>query len=110
MVQLSEADNGTVVNAHVGDTVTVRLPENPTTGATWDVAAPAGVVRLVDSALLPGGMNPGAGGSRQLRFVAENPGRIDLTARLRRPWEPENVAFKTYHVTLIVAESQTPAS
>lgn len=34
---VAKSDDGKTVDAHVGQTVTVRLPENPTTGYTWHV-------------------------------------------------------------------------
>ena len=43
-VAYSQLDNGTTVQVHTRDVITVRLPENPTTGYRWNVTADPGLL------------------------------------------------------------------
>ena len=36
---VTEVDNGTTVEVHVGETLVLRLPENATTGYRWAIEA-----------------------------------------------------------------------
>jgi inhibitor of cysteine peptidase len=82
-IGLTEADSGTTVSADPGDTIVVRLPENPTTGYRWEVAG--GPSPSADD-FTSAGTGQGAGGERTLRFTAQ-PGPITLV--LKRPWESD---------------------
>jgi len=86
-VRLSNADAGGPVEVHVGDTVSLLLPEPPTTGFTWRWRVPVGLRVLVDERV---GMSPGAPGretQRRLAVEVTTAGRHELVAELVRPWE-----------------------
>lgn len=76
----------------VGDVLAVDLPENPTTGYRWSVAAlPAQVTELPPEPAAPtehDDLRPGAGGRRVLRFGAQLPGTGELRLRHGRLWQP----------------------
>ncbi len=85
-------NHGQTVQLAVGDTLELRLPENPTTGYQW-------VTTTIDNTLLselahdfipPATDAYGAGGVRILRYRALARGRSPLELTLRREWEPEN--------------------
>jgi len=81
-------DDGSAVAVRVGDTVTVVLEGNPTTGYSWQVEA-------VDQAVLAAG-DPeyvsesdliGAGGMYTFTFTAVAPGETPIRLVYLRPWE-----------------------
>ena len=86
-VRLSTTDAGEPVTVSVGDTVSLLLPETPTTGYTWQWRLPAGLRVVADDRV---GMSPGAPGmqtQRRLAVEVTTAGRHELVAELARPWE-----------------------
>lgn len=86
-VRLSTSDAGGPVDVHVGDTVSLLLPETPATGYLWRWQMPAGLRVVADDRV---GMSPGAPGSqtqRRLAVEVTTAGRHELVAELARPWE-----------------------
>jgi inhibitor of cysteine peptidase len=100
--QLNATHGGCSMQAAVGDTLVVRLPENPTTGHQWQFALPAGLSVLADEMAAAGG-TPGAAGERMLRLRADAPGRHALSAQLRRSWEAGAPPTAQFAVTVDVA-------
>jgi inhibitor of cysteine peptidase len=92
MVELTAVDAEHPVRVAVGEELRVRLAENPTTGYRWEVVASPASLRPTGDAFQAGGGGVGAGGSRELGFVAEAVPGGTLRLRLRRAWEPESVA------------------
>jgi inhibitor of cysteine peptidase len=82
-ITLSRADDGRSVELGVGDTVVLRLEENPTTGYQWALDQDSGDVlalRASDDVGSPGSA-VGGGGERAFTFTASKAGRA--TARLK---------------------------
>jgi predicted secreted protein len=72
------------VEARRGDEVTVRLPENPTTGYCW---APGEDHELLASTFEPGAAAAGAAGERVITLIVrQSPGSV--TFKLVRSWAP----------------------
>jgi inhibitor of cysteine peptidase len=73
----------------VGETMAVRLAENPTTGYRWTSDGAGDRLVEVDSTFEPPQSRDkvGAGGTRVLRFRAAQVGRVTLVLRYARPWE-----------------------
>jgi inhibitor of cysteine peptidase len=89
-------EDGAAATLRVGDVLAVEVPENPTTGYVWSVAAvPEQLAELVldpldeqagrDDRPRP---RPGATGRRTLRFAAQQPGTGELRLRHGRSWQP----------------------
>lgn len=102
-VSLGAADAGTTVALKTGDTLTIALEGNVTTGYTWVAAPPDPPVLapLGEAEVTPAGPQIGAPGLIVLRFSAAAPGTAVLRLEYRRPWEslpPE----KTFEVTVVV--------
>lgn len=79
------------VEARPGDTVTIRLPENPTTGYSWELPGGYEVAANEFSGQGGSGAGAGAGGERVVTLIV---GKTPATAefRLVRSWgnaEPE---------------------
>jgi len=104
VLRVGEEAAGTTVNLHVGETVEVALPGNPTTGFDWGGARSSDVITLVrdsnESTAGPGIV--GAGGVHTFVFKATSAGQDTVQLFYARPWEtgvePEKI-FEL-HVTV----------
>ena len=101
-MELGKADAGTVQAAGVGDEITLRLAENPSTGFRWSEPEhdPA-VLDYLGSEYESGGLRPGAAGTRTVRFRAAAPGRTRIRLRNVRPTVPDAPA-ESYEVAIEV--------
>lgn len=89
---LTEADNGKTINLQPGETLTLTLESNPTTGYSWQVME-------LDNAVLTQEGDPkykqssgaeglvGAGGTETFRFKTIGSGETSLSLGYMRPWE-----------------------
>jgi inhibitor of cysteine peptidase len=89
---LTNADNGKQITAKTGDTLTLTLDSNPTTGYSWQVME-------IDNTILAQQGDPeykqasgteglvGAGGTETFRFDAVGTGTTTLKLGYMRPWE-----------------------
>ncbi len=96
---LGREDSGTPVVAYVGDTLTVVLSANATTGYAWVLADPAALAPalvVTGDAYAPGdaGSPPrvGVGGTYRLRLRAAAAGEGVVRLHYRRSFEPSTVA------------------
>jgi inhibitor of cysteine peptidase len=82
-------DNGSSLTLQTGDSLQIRLPENPTTGYRWQLADwdEAVAKKTRDQFFPPATAQPGAGGERVWEFVANAPGKTVLRLDNRRSWE-----------------------
>lgn len=88
-LELTERDNGRTVAATQGETVTVSLEGNPSTGYSWElvnynreILTPKG-----ESGFIRDAERPGAGGRFVFRFEAKAAGDTRLQLVYIRPWE-----------------------
>lgn len=86
-IELRAADSGTRPAARVGDLVTVRLAENPTTGYRWEAEYDQVRLRLTDDRLEGADMPRGGGGERVLVFTVVQPGPAGIRLAKKRAWE-----------------------
>jgi len=85
----TEADDGRSVQATVGDVITVRLSENPSTGYSWEPTYSAGLEPGEDAFVAPSASPElvGAAGTRSFRFEVSAMGKQTFAAVYERPWE-----------------------
>ena len=100
MTLLNEKDNGQTVDVGVGDMITVRLSENPTTGYRWAVVAAEGLEQVESS--FEKGKAVGAGGARIFQFRASQPGSHALRLKHWREWEGEISALTRFEARIVV--------
>ncbi len=88
---LTVSDNKKDVTLKVGDTLSVELASNPSTGYSWQVSqddekvlAPLGEPQFSLGNKTP---VPGAGGTQTFQFKAAGKGKTTLTLIYVRPWE-----------------------
>jgi inhibitor of cysteine peptidase len=85
-IELTSEDSGTTRSVHVGERMTVRLTENPTTGYRWQADHDDTRLRLVEDRY-DGPQSPrGAGGERVLTFEVLLAGQTTLRLADRRSW------------------------
>jgi inhibitor of cysteine peptidase len=105
--RVTEADDGESVRLKVGDTFTVALPGNPSTGYSWNGSADPEVVVLTgEPEFAPDAADEnvvGAGGTVTMTYEAVKAGEADLKLQYSRVWEsvqPQD----TFSVTVVVSE------
>lgn len=92
---LSPEDNGTNITIARGTEFTLTLPENPTTGYSWDLSQSPGITLLRDEYIPPTSQMMGAGGTHAWYFKGEKSGDQVVYGEYRRPWVPSGtVTFK----------------
>lgn len=75
---------------HVGDTVSIGLPSNPTTGYSWRLKEPhrKDILEFTGSEYIPdGNAQLGSGGKEVWNFKATAEGATPLVFIYKRPWE-----------------------
>lgn len=97
---LTIRDAGRTLEVVVGARLELRLPDNPSTGHRWTVAADPRFVLFEEGAYTQLGQEPGAGGERQWWITPREVGTTTLGLSRWRPWEGEQAAVERYAVTL----------
>jgi inhibitor of cysteine peptidase len=100
----TQLDNGTTASIHPRDIITVRLPENPTTGYRWNITTSLGLVTLDDTYIYthPGGRMTGESGIRFLTLDPETTGTERISAVYKRSWEDDSAGGQVFIMTFIV--------
>ena len=88
---LTRERSGETIALQKGQQVLLSLPENPTTGYRWTVAAD-GVDIADDRYAEDAKGSVGGGGARTLRLVATRTGDAVVKATLQRSWEDSSKA------------------
>jgi inhibitor of cysteine peptidase len=104
MASISLADNGRSATVGVGETLTVNLPENATTGYRWALDA-------CDEALLEvseGGPDypaqaVGSGGMAVFTVRGRKPGRTELGFKHWRHWEGDSSIIERFRLQVEIS-------
>jgi inhibitor of cysteine peptidase len=105
-LKASEEINGSTIDLKKGQTLTISIDGNPTTGYNWEI-------ETVDQNILQSAGDPdyksdsmlvGSGGTFKFKFTAINPGTATLKLKYWRSFEPENPPVETFEVTVNVKE------
>jgi inhibitor of cysteine peptidase len=105
-ITLTRADSGKVVETRAGDTLVVRLGENPTTGYQWAMEtlnADEVVLQNVEY-LRAGDAAVGGGGERRFTFKAQRAGTATVQLKLWRVWEGDASIVERFTVMIQVQE------
>jgi inhibitor of cysteine peptidase len=87
-ISIGTTETSRSIRLKTGEELSIRLPENPTTGFRWAVEdAHDGTIEFTGAELLGSGTAPGAGGTRALRFKALKKGHANVKLVLRRDWQ-----------------------
>jgi inhibitor of cysteine peptidase len=102
-IRLTINDNDKTVEAQMGDSIVIELPENPTTGYRWtfDVKEGAGMAYLADSRYaVATGSGIGGGGMRTFIIKIQSSGIATIDMKLRQQWEPESEAIDRFKAVI----------
>jgi predicted secreted protein len=113
-IMLTMDDNGKTVDLQVGQSATITLEGNPTTGYEWSVASfdNPGVLKsgfggiYISHADASDSEPPrvGVGGTYSWTYQAVQAGKATVSLAYARSWETDTPAAKTFDVTFIVHE------
>jgi inhibitor of cysteine peptidase len=103
---VTEADHEKTIDVRKGDSITIHLPESPTTGYRWslDQQDPATLEPIEKPLFESGSTALGAGGGRKFTFLAKASGESCLSLNLRRSWETEKSPRKQFRVRVHIHE------
>ena len=92
MPEIGKEHSGSELNLEVGESLELRLPENPTTGYRWQLRSSGSpVLELMEDSPSPAGEAVGAGRVRRWVFRAAQAGLARLELEQRRSWERQAV-------------------
>jgi inhibitor of cysteine peptidase len=104
VIEIDERANEETLLLAPGQSIAIRLPENPTTGYQWIVES-VGKLQLDSDSFLPSDRGVGSGGSRRLQFSAGSAGRSHIRLALKRSWDATGMAQEHFSVDVISQES-----
>ncbi len=96
------------IDASVGDTINLALPENPSTGYSWQMTTSDGIRQVSDNYIpgnsgSPGRPLVGAGGTHEWTYKVTKPGTQTVSGIYKRPWESTSQGEKTFALTVNAA-------
>ena len=102
---LDFSDNGSTIKLSTGDTITIELDANPSTGYLWIFGSPFDPNLLImtsESYTKPEGPKErvGAPVKRLMTFKAIAPGNTGLKLDYRRPWERSEKPVKSFEILI----------
>jgi len=106
--ELSFAENGGTLEIKTGDTVTIELEGNPSTGYLWTYGAPLDESLVIQTGERIDKTNQdpkvvGAPVKQSKTFKAISPGKAGVKLEYKRPWERTAKAAKTFEVMLVIS-------
>lgn len=101
-IVILDSDRGKMFEVQVGDIVTIRLAENPTTGYHWEIGGIDDRFVEFQSSdyLVAPEAGIGAGGTRTFHFKAKSAGTAQIQLRRRRSWEAEDRVIEHFTVNI----------
>lgn len=101
--ELVRENDGQTIELHRGDTLVIKLADNPTTGFRWaiDSFEPT-VMARVDEDYSSSSAAIGGGGLRRFAFRAVTSGTSVIELKLWRSWEGDGSVRSRYQVTVRV--------
>jgi inhibitor of cysteine peptidase len=91
------------VRATVNKVFSISLPENPTTGYSWEGQIDKRFLSLKGRNFAPSAKREslvGGGGTVTYFFLPLKPGQTELVLRSKRPWEKEPKEEKKYRIVI----------
>jgi len=101
--QLSDHDNGAVVDAQVGEVIELRLGETASGGYRWtleEAGGADGLEPLPPTYEFEAGKVGGTSIAR-FRFIVKGRGNSAIRLEYKRPWEQAEPTLRTFEVTVV---------
>lgn len=106
VVPLSEKDDGKSITARIGDTFLLKLPENPSTGYTWQISVTPGLI-VTRNQLFPSTIRRiGAPGMREWQIRVTGSGDQTVSAVYMRPWETAENSAQEFTLFIKISEDR----
>lgn len=103
MIEADKSYDGRTLTLHAGDTLSLSLAENPTTGFRWDLKTkPEPQFETVTDTFEGSGGSPGAGGTHRWQWKAMRTGAATIRLEYRRPWETNAPPGQVFSLNLQV--------
>jgi inhibitor of cysteine peptidase len=105
---VTEQDTNKTFDLRVGDTVSIRLPENPTSGYRWNLEQVTDDLVSVDSSEFDQSPGSGVGGAgvRTIKLSAGAPGLTHVVLKNQRPWERTAVPVDQFEATFNITSTR----
>jgi inhibitor of cysteine peptidase len=103
----NQTNNGGNYNIPLDAEIQLRLPENPTTGFSWNLSVTTGL-SIINETYIPddvSGKLVGSGGIHAWFLKAIGPGEQAISGTYRRPWEPAAPGVTFFSLSLTVEDS-----
>ena len=84
--------------ASVGETFSIELDGNATTGYEWEPKLSDDTLRLIERRYQPAGAGIGAGGKEIFTFEPMKSGRASVSFEYKRPWETDAVEKQKFQL------------
>ena len=107
IVPVTQENNRDIIPVDMQTEITITLPENPTTGYSWDVTGSEGLAITGDTFVPPEKQIPGAGGVHVWTLKPEVTGIATFNAVYIRSWEGIQQDSETYTISIYVAPEGT---
>ncbi len=103
MIEAYKSYDGRTLTLHAGDTLSLSLAENPTTGFRWDLKTkPEPEFETLTDTFESSGGSPGAGGTHRWQWKAMRTGAATIRLEYRRPWETNAPPGQVFSLNLQV--------
>ena len=100
-IEVTSAEDGTSIEADVGDTILLRLADNPTTGYGWEFEPVTGdSLVLTNSGYEPSSGAMGGGGVTTWTLSVIAAGTISIALKQWRPWEGDASVLDRFTLTV----------
>lgn len=96
------SDNGKAITVKSGETFTVKLDENPTTGYSWNMTVGDGLKIINDRYVANKTGLVGSGGYHIWTIQATKPGTYKVAGVYKRPWEPLTGGEQKYSLSVSI--------
>ncbi|MDD1662203.1 MAG: protease inhibitor I42 family protein [Methanomicrobiales archaeon] len=102
----TQVNDGGTYPVSLDSEIQLRLPENPTTGFSWNLSVTTGLSVMNDSYIPDdtSGKLVGSGGIHAWFLKAVQPGEQVISGVYRRPWEPAAPGVTFFKLSLVVGE------
>jgi inhibitor of cysteine peptidase len=105
---LDDSDNNSHLCLYVGDTLTIKLTSNPTTGYSWAKPQAFRHLKLITSRSERGSSDRvGSPGFQVFSFKATEPGESALDLNYLRPFEKNTPPAKMFHLSVKIETRPT---
>ncbi len=101
---ITEADDGKTVEVATGQSFSIQLGSNPTTGYKWSIKSVDKTIGAPKESFKQGGGATGSGGTQRFTWSTKSPldldGKHTIELEYQRPWAETVPPAKTFSVTV----------